>query len=81
MKTVAVEHGLAPVKDYLQQQGCQVIEVNSAADWSNNAACMCITGADKNLMGIQDVEHDVPIVSCDGLTPEQVYQRVKQYIQ
>ncbi len=81
MKAVAVERGLEPVKQYLQQQGCQVVDMDNASSAANQAAVMCITGADKNLMGMQDVVADIPVVSCEGLTPEEVYNRVKQYIQ
>jgi hypothetical protein len=81
VKAVAVERGLEPVKQYLQQQGCQVVDVDNAGSAANQAAVLCITGADKNLMGMQDVVMDIPVVSCSGLTPEQVYERVRQYLQ
>jgi hypothetical protein len=82
VKAVAVERGLEPVKQYLEQQGCQVLDVdNDGSAVAQQAACMCITGADKNIMGMEDIIADIPIVSCDGLSPEQVYQRVKNYLQ
>ncbi|MCF8566414.1 YkuS family protein [Alicyclobacillus tolerans] len=81
MRTVAVEQGLSPVSDYLRQQGVQVVEMQNAASQVNNAAVMVITGGDKNLMGMEDVQQQVPVVSAEGLSPEQVYQRVKSYIQ
>lgn len=81
VKTVAVESGLNPVKDYLQQQGCQVVDLQNGSAGAAQASVVCVSGMDKNLMGMQDVVDNVPVVSCDGLSPEQVYQRVKQYIQ
>ncbi|MCL6454479.1 MAG: YkuS family protein [Alicyclobacillus sp.] len=81
MNTVAVERGLDPVKAYLQSQGCQVVDLDSSQGHTPNADCICITGADKNVMGMQDVVADCPVVSCDGLSPEQVYERVKAYLQ
>lgn len=80
MNTVAVERGLDPVKSYLESQGCQVVEMDNANSNVNAAVC-CITGADKNVMGMQDVVQNCPVVSCDGLSPEEVYNRVKSYIQ
>lgn len=81
MNTVAVETGLHPVKSYLEQQGCQVVDIQNGASPAGQAAVICISGMDKNLMGMQDIITDVPVVSCDGLSPEQVYQRVKTYLQ
>jgi hypothetical protein len=81
MKAVAVEHGLGPVKDYLQQQGIHVVEPQTDKAVPDEAAVMCVTGADQNIMGMEDVVLNIPIVSCDGLSPEQVYQRVRQYLQ
>lgn len=81
MNRVAVERGLDPVRAYLEEQGCQVVELESESAGDTQAACMCVTGGDNNVMGMQDVVADCPIVSCDGLSPEQVYERVKTYIQ
>lgn len=80
MKTVAVERGLEPVKRYLQAQGLQVVELTNAGSDATNWACCCVTGADENVMGMQDVQMNCPIVSCEGLTPEEVYQRVERYV-
>jgi hypothetical protein len=79
-QTVYIEPGLGPVKEYLSQHGCAVKEANNGQALSENACCMVVTGADNNLMGMQDVVVDIPIVNADGLTPEQVYQRVQRYL-
>jgi Uncharacterised protein family (UPF0180) len=81
MKTVAVERGLTPVKQYLQSQGCQVMDLLNAESSATGAACMVVTGGDKNMMGIQSVTQNIPVISADGLSPEDVFQRVKQHIQ
>lgn len=81
MAKVAVERGLDPVKNYLEQQGCQVVDMDTASSNVQDAACLCITGGDKDVMGMEDVVVDCPVVSCDGLSPEQVFSRVKSYIQ
>lgn len=81
MKTVAVEQGLTPVKQFLQSQGCQVVDLSNASEPANGASCMVVTGGDKNFMGIQSVTQNIPIISAEGLTPEDVYSRVKQHIQ
>ncbi len=78
--TVAVEQGLEPVKRYLESQGCECIDVKNATSSPSNATVMVVTGADENLMGMEDVTTQIPIVTANGLTPEEVYNRVKQYL-
>lgn len=78
--TVAVEQGLEPVKQYLESQGCECIDVKNATSSTAGATVMVLTGADENLMGITDVTTPIPIVTANGLTPEEVYNRVKQYL-
>lgn len=80
MKRVAVERGLQPVKSYLEEQGCQVVDMTSSSSYQD-AACIVLTGGDQNLMGIETIEVDVPVVNADGLSPEQVFQRVQNYLQ
>ncbi|MCL6444260.1 MAG: YkuS family protein [Alicyclobacillus sp.] len=80
MITVAVEQGLEPVKAYLEQQGCQCIEVDNEQAPSKGATCMVVTGGDRNLMGMQDITTQIPIINAEGLTPEEVYERVKTYV-
>lgn len=79
-QTVYIEPGLGPVKEYLSQHGCTVKEVKNGQAPSENARCMVVTGADNNLMGMQDVVVQIPIVNADGLTPEEVYERVQRYL-
>ncbi|WP_067934741.1 YkuS family protein [Alicyclobacillus kakegawensis] len=82
MKTVAVEQGLGNVKDYFEAQGCQVVELDHAAvSAPAGASVMVVTGGDNNLMGMQDIVADVPVVSAEGLSPEEVYRRVQNYLQ
>lgn len=80
MKTIAVEQGLSPVKQYLCSQGCKVVDVQNDNSLSQGASVMVVTGSDKNLMGMQSVTQNIPIISADGLSPEEVYQRVQSYV-
>lgn len=90
MKRVAVEPALHNVKEYLESQGCQCVEMradsgsataSTAAGEITDACCCVVTGSDKNLMGMQDVVQNVPIISAAGMSPQQVYERVKEYLQ
>lgn len=88
MKQVAVEPALNNVKEYLESQGCSCVEMStdqntptaSTGASAGNLCCMVVTGADENLMGMQDIVANVPVVNADGLSPEQVYERVKEYM-
>lgn len=81
MKTVAVETGLTSVSDYLREQGVQVVAVQNEEQSTRDAAVMVISGIDKNMMGMQDVVKDIPVISAEGMSPEQVYQQIKTYLQ
>lgn len=81
MKRVAVEQGLNPVKAYLEQKGCQVVDMTNGSSNVRDAAAIVLTGGDENLMGMEDKLADVPVVSAEGLSPEQVYQRIEQFLQ
>lgn len=80
MKSVAVEQGLTPVKQYLEQQGCQVVDMTTDKQQQQGVCAVVITGADKNLMGIQTIVNNVPVISADGLSPEDVYHRVSEFM-
>ena len=80
MVTVAVEEGLGPVKEYLSQQGCQVVDIPNGEALAKGASVMVVTGGDKNIMGMQSVTQNIPVISAEGLSPEDVYNRVKNYL-
>lgn len=80
MRSVAVEQGLGPVKQYLEQQGCQVVDMMTSSERQQNVCAVVINGGDKNVMGVQTVVNNAPVISADGLTPDDVYQRVKDFL-
>lgn len=80
MKTVAVEEGLTPVREYLESQGCQVVDMSNGQNQPSGASVMVVTGMDKNLMGMQSVQQNIPVISAEGLSPEDVYNRVKSHL-
>lgn len=80
MKAVAVEPALSHIRQYLEAQGLHCVDIRDGQP-QGAAAVIVQTGADKNLMGMQDVVHDVPCISADGLTPQEVYERVKRVLQ
>ncbi len=80
MKTVAVEDGLTPVKEYLESQGCQVVNIENGEAKPSGASVIVVTGMDKNLMGMQSIQQNIPVISAEGLSPEDVYNRVRSHL-
>ncbi|SEN29780.1 YkuS family protein [Lihuaxuella thermophila] len=81
MTRIAVEESLTPVQEYLSRQGYQV-ETVDASTLNNQAqanySAIVISGADQNIMGIQNVVQNCPVINAHGLTPEEVHQRLQQ---
>lgn len=72
-RKIAVEDGLSPIKEYLQQKGYKVVNMKSL----QQADAAVISGGDKDFMQIQDVVVDAPVVSAQGLTPEDVLKQLE----
>lgn len=77
MAKVAVEQTLSNVKELLQQSGIDVVNLDQNIQ-TNNVECCVISGQDKDMMGMSDMQADVPVINADGLTAEETVQKVKQ---
>lgn len=75
-RVIAVENNLHPVCDYLSAQGCEIIAVERAQDTRVNA--VVVSGADKNLLGMQDVQTQAPVIDARGRTPEDIWQEIQR---
>ncbi|MGE5404508.1 MAG: YkuS family protein [Candidatus Saccharibacteria bacterium] len=75
-KTIAVEDNLAPFKEYLAAQGCQIVDVSKAK--GRDVDAIVLSGADMNIMGIQDRMAQAPVINAAGLRPEQVWRQIQQ---
>ncbi len=75
---VAVDDGLTPVKNYLTEQGCQVINIDAAKNEKVDA--VVISGMDKDFLGIEDIMIDAPVFSAQGMTPVEVWQDIQQIV-
>lgn len=73
---VAVEDGLVPVKNYLTEQGCQIINVDSAKNQQVDA--VILSGMDTNFLGMEGIMIDAPIISAQGMTPEELWKDIQQ---
>lgn len=75
-KIVAVDDGLAPVKNYLSEQGCRTISIEAAKHQKVDA--VILSGMDRNFLGMTDVAIDAPVVSAEGMSPEEIWMAIKQ---
>lgn len=80
MKRVAVESNLSNVQEYLSQQGYQVdtLDASNMNTGGQNYAAVVISGQDQNLMGMQNVTQNSPVINAHGLTPQQIQNRIEQ---
>ncbi len=76
-KVVAVDDGLAPVKNYLSEQGCRIIDIDAAQNQKVDA--VILSGMDRNFLGMTDIRIDAPVVSAEGMTPEEIWMTIKQF--
>lgn len=76
MPRIAVEDSLQQLKDFLQNKGYDVTDLNQTA---NQVDAIVISGQDKNVMGMQDVTTKAPVIDASGLTAEEVYQQLSNH--
>ena len=74
MKTIAVEDTLGNVKDYLEKSGYKVVKFTGQED----ADAYVISGMDDDIMGMQDVMTEVPVIDADGKTPEEIVSSLRE---
>ncbi|MGE5389992.1 MAG: YkuS family protein [Deltaproteobacteria bacterium] len=73
---VALDDGLTPVKDYLTEQGCQIINIDAARERQVDA--VVLSGIQKNYLGFEGIQIDAPVFSAKGMTPEQVWNEIQR---
>lgn len=76
-KVIAVENNLTPVKEFLKSQGCQVIDVESALKTEVDA--VVLSGVKQNLMGMQDIMINAPVITASGKSPQEIWDNIQQY--
>ncbi|KEO81209.1 YkuS family protein [Tumebacillus flagellatus] len=77
-KKVAVEQNLSTVRDYLSQEGYQVVNLDNQNQNGQGCDAIIISGADNNVMGVSNATTQAPVINAHGMTPEDVSKRLKQ---
>ncbi|HEY9576663.1 MAG TPA: YkuS family protein [Pseudobacillus sp.] len=78
-KRIAVEQSLTNVTQALQAKGYDVVDLKSAEDLKNCSACV-VTGIDSNVMGIHDTLTEAPVIEANGLSADEVCQKIEERI-
>jgi hypothetical protein len=82
MAKIAVEQSLNNVKDTLRNNQFEVVDWRADQQSSiSDVSCYVISGLDKNVMGIADIQANIPVINTDGMTQEEVLEQVQQRVQ
>ena len=83
MGKIAIESSLTPIRDYLVRRGYQVENVNPGASSNVNLNlydAFILTGMSSNFMGDQKTQTKAAVIDASGMTPEDVYNALKQRV-
>jgi galactitol-specific phosphotransferase system IIB component len=76
MKNIGIQKELSTVRDYLKNNGYNVYEVDTTNITSDTTLksfdAVVVSGANDNLMGIDDTSTKMPVINADGLTPTDI---------
>jgi len=82
-KRVAVETGLSDVREILNQNGYEVVNldpVSASGTEFINCQAFVITGMDRNMGGFQDIKTQAPVIDASGMTPQDVLNQIQNRI-
>lgn len=78
-KKIAIEEGLTPVRNYLKNNGYEVVDLNQTTQ-VDDCDCCVISGIDEDMMNMQDMITEVPVINASGMSPEEVYQHLQERV-
>jgi hypothetical protein len=78
-KRIAVEDDLKHVQEYLRHNGYEVVPLNASTQL-DTCDCCVISGVDKDVMGMQNIDTGAPVISAKGQTVEEVYRAVQERV-
>ena len=76
-RTIGVEQSLSNVEDALKAKGYEVIQLRNEQDAKKCDACV-ITGQDRDVMGISSPVIEGPVIDAEGLSADEVVQRIEK---
>ena len=79
MTKIAVEESLTNVSEALKAKGYDVVTLKTEND-AKGVDCCVITGQDVNVMGIQDIVTNGPVIDARGMSADEVCQELGERI-
>lgn len=73
--TIAIEPGLTPYRQYLEEKGYRVVDLDETT--LGQADAMVVSGVNHRFMGINDIDTQRRLVLAEGLTPSEVEGRIR----
>ncbi|WP_449622375.1 YkuS family protein [Robertmurraya sp. Marseille-Q9965] len=77
MAKIGVEDSLTNVQEALRQKGHDVVQLSQESD-ARGCDCCVVTGIDSNVMGMHDTTIAGPVIEANGLSADEVCQKVEQ---
>ncbi len=81
-KKIAVSDSLTPVKQILNREGFEVINLEHNLEISplemNDYRAVILSGVDQNMMGMQDISTEAVVINADGKSPELVLEELRR---
>lgn len=71
---VAVEKNLSRLAESLEVEGYEVINLDDAD--LDTVDAILVSGADNNLMNIQDITATVPVINASGKTADEILEEL-----
>lgn len=75
IKRVAVEEELSDLRLMLTQRGYEVLNPGDA----RQVDALIITGIDRNVMGMQDINTESIVIDASGRTPEEIFEKLERF--
>lgn len=75
IKRVAVEQELSDLRLMLTQRGYEVVNPGDA----RQVDALIITGMDRNVMGMQDINVESMVIDASGQTPEEIFKKLERF--
>jgi galactitol-specific phosphotransferase system IIB component len=76
---IAIEPALTNVRNYLTENGFDVVTMTGqSSNALRNYDAIVVTGLSTNLLGIEDTETKAVVINADGLSPEEVADRLNE---
>jgi len=76
---IGVESTMTDVEEALVAQGHEVVHMENAED-AAGCDCCVVSGQQENVMGMADTTTNASVISAQGLTADEVCQRVDESV-